>query len=226
MTTSIIIDPQTDILGVIDAQPDFMAEEGGPLGVPGGRAVLAPINRLLFRVFRRAWASQDWHPANHLSFASQHPGRAAGEMVDLASGPQMLWPTHCVQGSPGAALHAALDDSRVEIIIRKGMQREVDSYSAFMGQDRSPTSATGLAAWLRAQGIRRNFLTGVTRPYCVDFTAADSIAEGFETFVVEDACSRLGAVSNLDASRARLEALGVRFVTSSMLRPEHGTAVA
>lgn len=218
MTNPIFIDPTTDMLGVIDVQPDFMAEEGGPLGVPGGRAVIAPINQLLRAVFRRAWASQDWHPGNHLSFAAQHPGRAPGELVTLGYGPQMLWPTHCVQNTPGAALHADLDQARIEIVVRKGMQREVDSYSAFIGQDRTPATATGLAGWLRAQGIRRNFLTGVTRPYCVDFTAADSVAEGFETFVVEDACSRLGADADLDASRTKLEALGVRFITADMLR--------
>ena len=140
--------PETDVLIVVDVQPDFMP--GGALPVPDGDAILPLANALMPR-FGRVVATQDWHPPDHLSFASRHPGRAPFEMVDFPYGPQTLWPDHCVQGTPGAALHPALETRPLQAIFRKGMRREVDSYSGFTENDRE--TGTGLPGYLRALGV-------------------------------------------------------------------------
>jgi len=208
---ALTIDPARDMLLVVDPQPTFMALCPDELPVPGAEAVIAPINRLLGGVFPRAVVTQDWHGPDHLSFASQHPGRKPYEVVEVAYGSQVLWPDHAVRGSRGAAIHPDLDLTRVALILRKGMRREIDSYSAFRENDH--VTGTGLAEWLRGVGIRRVFIAGITRPYCVDWSAADAAALGFECLVIEDACACLGPQGPLDDSRRALEAQGVPFIT-------------
>ncbi len=214
------IDPATDVLLAVDIQPDFMP--GGALPVPEGDQVVAVINRLLAGPFRHAVATQDWHPPGHASFASAHPGRAPFETITVPSGVQTLWPDHCIQGTPGAALHAGLDQSRIEMILRKGFHPAVDSYSAFQENDR--ITSTCLDVWLRARGFDRLFLAGLATDFCVAWSAEDAVRAGFNVVVVEDACRGIGLPtgrgrSTMDDSRDHLsQAHGVQFVASGHLR--------
>jgi nicotinamidase/pyrazinamidase len=214
------IDPATDMLGVVDVQPTFMP--GGELPVAEGDAVVPVINRLLGGgPFRHAFATQDWHPPGHLSFASSHPGRRPFETVEMPYGPQTLWPDHAIQGSANAALHRGLDQARIELIVRKGFRREIDSYSTFRENDHRTT--TGLDAWLKARGVRRIFLCGLATDYCVAWSAEDAVALGYAVFVVEDACRGIGLPlpsgpgTTLDAARAKLHGLGVRYLRCAEL---------
>jgi nicotinamidase/pyrazinamidase len=214
---AIQIDAATDILGIIDVQPTFMP--GGALAVAEGDAVVPVINRLLAGRFAHAFATQDWHPPGHASFAASH-GRQPYETVALPYGEQVLWPEHGVQGTAEAALHPGLDQARIELVVRKGFHPHIDSYSAFFENDR--TTPTGLHGWLRERGFRRVFLTGLATDYCVAFSAEDAARLGYEAFVVEDACRGIGLPvegggTTMDAARRRLEAMGVRFVTSDAL---------
>lgn len=211
------LDPVRDLLLIIDPQPTFMELCPEELPVPGAEAVIPVINRILAGPIARAVVTQDWHDPAHLSFASQHPGKRPYEEVALPYGAQTLWPDHGVRATPGAAVHPALDQAKVVLVLRKGYRRGIDSYSGFRENDRA--TGTGLAEWLRAVGVGRLFIAGITRPYCIDYSAADAAELGFETFVVEDACSRLGTDAALDESRSRLESLGVRFIESAALLP-------
>jgi nicotinamidase/pyrazinamidase len=179
------IDRETDALVVVDVQHDFLP--GGALAVARGDEIVAPIARLAGR-FGTVVATQDWHPRGHVSFASSHPGRRPFEVIALPRGPQDLWPDHCVQGERGAALHPGLPDAALTLVLRKGTRREVDSYSAFRenaGPDgRRPT--TGLGAWLAARGLRRVFLCGLARDFCVKASAVDAAGEGFDAIVLDD----------------------------------------
>jgi nicotinamidase/pyrazinamidase len=178
------IDRRTDALLVIDVQPDFMP--GGALPVPHGDEVVQPIAALL-PTFDTIVATQDWHPRGHVSFASTHH-RPLLATVPLYGSEQVLWPDHCVQGTPGAALHADLPQEPITLVLRKGTRRDVDSYSAFfenVGPD-GTRATTGLAAWLRARGIHRVFLCGLARDYCVRWSAEDAAREKFETVVLDD----------------------------------------
>jgi nicotinamidase/pyrazinamidase len=211
--TRIVIDPATDILGVIDVQPTFMP--GGELPVKDGDAVVAPINRLLAGPFRHAFATQDWHPEGHISFASSH-GRAPFEEIAVAYGPQTLWPDHGVQGSASAALHPKLAQDRIAVIVRKGFLPHIDSYSAFFENDR--TTATGLHGWLQARGFRRLFLCGLAADVCVAWSAEDAARLGYETYLIEDASRGVDMVGpdgrgTMTLARERLDAAGVRFVS-------------
>lgn len=217
-TINPIIDPLGDMLGVVDVQPTFMP--GGELPVAEGEAVVPIINRLLRGPFRHAFATQDWHPPGHSSFASMHPGRQPFDSIQASYGPQTLWPDHAIQNSAGAALHPDLDQSRIELIVRKGFRREIDSYSALFENDR--TTATGLDAWLRARGVRRLFLCGLATDFCVGFSAEDAVKQGFTVVVVEDACRGIGLPlpaggTTMTVSRARLEGQGIRFMPSAAL---------
>jgi nicotinamidase/pyrazinamidase len=207
------IDPYTDILGAIDVQPTFMP--GGELPVADGNAVVPAINAALAR-FRHAFATQDWHPPGHASFASAHPGRNAFETIELPYGPQVLWPDHGIQGSPGAALHPELALEKVEMIVRKGFHPSIDSYSAFFENDR--ITPTGLDGWLRQRGFRRLFLTGLATDYCVAWSAEDAARLGYEVVLLEDCCRAIGLPTGadrttLDDSRERLAAAGIRVAT-------------
>ena len=191
-----------DVLLVVDVQRDFLP--GGTLVVPGGNDVIAPINRL-GALFGHVLLTQDWHPAGHVSFAASHAGRAPFDTVALPYGPQALWPTHCVQGTPGAELAADLDLPRAELVIRKGFQPDVDSYSAFTEADRR--TPTGLAGFLRERGLRRLFLAGLATDFCVAWSAMDAAAAGFEAHVIEDACRAIDMGGSLgNAWRAMGEA--------------------
>jgi len=183
-----------DALLVVDVQNDFMP--GGALAVARGDEVVPVINRLA-PAFRLVVLTQDWHGPGHSSFASSHPGRKPFDVVKIAHGNQVLWPDHCVQGTEGAALHRDLSVPHAQLVIRKGYNPDVDSYSAFVEADRK--TRTGLDAWLKAKGVRRVFCCGLATDFCVAWTALDARRLGFEAIVVEDACRAI----DLDGSLAR-----------------------
>jgi nicotinamidase/pyrazinamidase len=206
---------EKDALVVVDVQHDFLP--GGALAVAGGDAIVAPIAALAPR-FATVVATQDWHPPGHVSFASSHPGRKPYETAELAQGPQELWPDHCVQGSHGAALHPGLPDAAISLVLRKGTRREVDSYSGFR-ENVGPGGArptTGLGAWLSARGVRRVFVCGLARDFCVRATAVDGAAEGFEVVLLDDLTRAVfpDRRTEVDATLARA---GVRLASSAQL---------
>src|SRR6201997_2013789 len=173
----------SDVFLVVDVQNDFCP--GGLFPVPDGGDVLAPINRLA-RQFDNVILTQDWHPRRHSSFASSHAGRSPYETVKTSYGLQTLWPDHCIQGTPGAELHAGLDIPHAALILRKGFQPHIDSYSAFFENDRR--TPTGLAGYLRERGFGRVFLAGLSLEYCVLFSAQDAKRLGFAVSIFEYAC--------------------------------------
>ena len=193
MSTSAIRINSNDLLLIIDVQRDFCP--GGRLAVPGGDAVVPAINRLIPH-FNHVILTQDWHPANHTSFASSHPGKQPFEQTDVEYGSQTLWPDHCVQGTPGAEFHPDLDITSAELILRKGFRPAIDSYSAFLENDKQTT--TGLAGYLRERGFRRIFLAGLAYDYCVRYSAIDAISAGFEAIVISDACRAIGLVAETE----------------------------
>jgi nicotinamidase/pyrazinamidase len=214
------IDAARDALIAVDVQPDFMP--GGALPVPEGDAVVPAINRLL-DLFTVSAATQDWHPAGHHSFASSHPGAAPFSRVMAPHGEQTLWPEHCVQNTPGAALHPDLRAHRFALVLRKGWRPDVDSYSAFTENDRR--TPTGLAGWLRDHGIRRVFLAGLATDFCVGWSGLDAASHGFGVVLVTDACRGIGLpgpdAGSPDSTAemlAKLKARGAEFVTSDALR--------
>ncbi len=189
---------------VIDLQVDFCP--GGALAVSEGNAIVGRVNALMAQA-GTVVLTQDWHPAGHASFASSHPGRAPFETVAMPYGPQVLWPDHCVQGTPGAAFHPALDTTRAAAIIRKGMSPGIDSYSAFFENDR--TTPTGLAGWLRERGIARLSFAGLATDYCVAWSALDAVREGFAAEVILPACRAIDLGGSLAAALGALAAAGV-----------------
>jgi nicotinamidase/pyrazinamidase len=214
----IAIDPATDILGLVDVQPTFMP--GGELPVAGGDAVVPVINRLLAGPFVHAFATQDWHPPGHSSFASVHPGKVPYDTINLDYGLQTLWPDHALQDSANAAIHPAIVMTRVDLIIRKGNDPAIDSYSAFTENDRQTT--TGLHGWLRERGFRRLFLVGLATDFCVAWTAEDAAALGYGVFVVADACRGIGLPDphhgdSIAAARHNLTERGVHWIESAEL---------
>jgi nicotinamidase/pyrazinamidase len=197
-----------DILLVIDVQNDFCP--GGRLAVTDGDAVVPAINRLSPR-FDHVAMTQDWHPPGHSSFASSHQGSVPFDTISLSYGQQTLWPDHCVQGTPGAALHSELLTDRAELILRKGFRSEIDSYSAFYENDR--VTPTGLAGHLRERGLRRVFLVGLATDYCVHFSAVDARRLGFDAVVIESGCRAIDLAGSLSAAwaamaEARVERIG------------------
>jgi len=159
--------------------------------------------------------TQDWHPPGHQSFASSHSGRQPFETIELAYGPQTLWPDHCVQGTSGAAFHADLETTRAALIIRKGTRAEIDSYSAFFENDHA--TATGLGGYLRDRGIGRAFICGLATDYCVHFSALDAAKAGLEVVVIEDGCRGIGLDGSLAAAKDAMTQAGVRFIDSNAL---------
>ena len=205
------------MLGLIDVQPAFMP--GGALAVPGGDAVVPAVNRLLDGVFAHAFATQDWHPPGHVSFAATH-GRAPYETIAASYGAQVLWPDHAIQGTAEAALHPALDMRRVEAIVRKGFRPHLDSYSAFFENDH--ITPTGLDGLLRARGVRRVFLAGLATDFCVVWSAEDAARLGYAVVVIEDACRGIGLPlpgggTTMDAARARLRAARVELLRADAI---------
>ena len=167
---------------IVDIQNDFLPE--GALAVPQGDQIIAVINRLQEH-FPLVVATQDWHPADHSSFASSHAGRKAFEHIQLLGMDQVLWPDHCVQGSFGAALHESLSTDAVEAIFRKGMDAWIDSYSAFF--DNGHQKSTGLADYLKGKGVTEVYISGLAADFCVAYSALDALDSGFQTWVIEDA---------------------------------------
>lgn len=200
---------------VVDVQNDFVT--GGALAVPGGEAVVPVINRLMPR-FEVVVATQDWHPADHGSFASQHPGRRVGEVIQLNGLDQILWPDHCVAGTRGADFVPGLNTMLIQRTFRKGTDRDIDSYSGFF--DNGRRKATGLGDDLKQRGVTDVYVVGLATDYCVKFTALDARSLGFTTHVVADATRAVNLkCGDADAAIAELRAAGVRIVSSDELEP-------
>lgn len=198
-----------DVLIVVDVQNDFCPD--GALAVPHGDAVVAPINRLARR-FAHVLLTRDWHPPGHASFASTHPGHAPQDTVDMPYGPQILWPDHCVRGTPGAAFHADLDIPHVAAVIHKGMDPAMDSYSVFYENDRR--TPTGLVGYLHERGFDHVHLAGLALDFCVRYSAEDARARGFAVTVVEDCCRAIDVAGSLDATQQSFAETGVYRITS------------
>ena len=210
--TALALDHDADVLVVIDVQNDFCP--GGALEVPNGDEVVAPINGLMER-FRHVLLTQDWHPADHVSFASMHEGRDPFEAIEVDYGPQILWPDHCVQGTFGAEFHAGLKVDSAELVVRKGYRRNIDSYSALFENDRR--TPTGLAGYLRDRGFGRLFIAGLATDYCVAYSALDGREQSFEVFVVEDACRGIDLDGSVDAAWQRMTDAGVKRIDSRVV---------
>ncbi|MFW6749752.1 bifunctional nicotinamidase/pyrazinamidase [Pseudomonas glycinae] len=203
------ISPRTALL-VIDVQNDFIP--GGQLAVPEGDLIVPLINRLAGQ-FTQVVIAQDWHPAGHASFASSHPGRQPYDLIQLPYGEQTLWPDHCIQGSRGAEFHSGLDLPHAQLIIRKGCNPDIDSYSAFLEADRVTT--TGLAGYLKERGIDTVYMVGLALDFCVMFSALDARAAGFNAFVVLDACRAIDLNGSLAAAIERMQVAGVGLIQST-----------
>lgn len=200
-------------LVLVDLQNDFLP--GGALAVREGDRVIPIANRLQHEV-DLVVATQDWHPRDHASFASQHTGKRPGELITLEGLPQVLWPDHCVQLTHGAAFAATLDTKRIAKILPKGMDRRVDSYSGFF--DNGRRHDTGLADYLRLKGVRELLVCGLATDYCVKWTALDAAELGFDTFVVVDACRGVELnEGDVDDALDELEDAGVELVESDEL---------
>jgi nicotinamidase/pyrazinamidase len=202
----------TDVFLVVDVQNDFCP--GGNLAVPAGDEVVPLVNQIGNR-FRHVVLTQDWHPPGHRSFASANPGRKAFEILAFPYGPQVLWPDHCVQGTPGAEFHARLQIPNAELIIRKGYRRDIDSYSAFYENDHK--TPTGLAGYLRERGLTRVFLAGLALDFCVRYSAEDAHRCGFAVVVVEDACRGIDVGGSMDETRRSLSRLGIPRVAAEAI---------
>jgi nicotinamidase/pyrazinamidase len=199
-----------DVFVVVDVQNCFTP--GGSLAVKEGDQIVPLINRIA-KQFKHVVITQDWHTADHISFASQHPGKKPFETVQLAYGTQVLWPDHCVQGTAGAALHKDLDIPHAELIIRKGYRREVDSYSAFAEADQK--TQTGLGGYLKQRGLKRVYFAGLATDFCVGWSALDARKQGFEALVIEDACRGIDVGGSLAKAWAAMQVAGVKRIQST-----------
>ena len=199
---------ENDVLLVIDVQNDFCP--GGALEVPRGDEVVPIVNRLARR-FSNVVLTQDWHPPDHLSFASTHPGRRPFEMVTAAYGPQVLWPDHCVQGSMGADFHKVLSIPHAGLVLRKGTRRTIDSYSAFYENDRR--TPTGLVGYLRERNIAQVFVAGLAFDFCVRYSAEDAARAGFNAIVIDDACRGIDMEGSMAATHRSFESLHIPCVS-------------
>ena len=190
---------------LVDLQNDFLP--GGALAVPGGDDVIPVANRLM-DVFELVAATQDWHPADHGSFAANHPGRQVFESIDLHGLPQTLWPVHCVENTGGALFAPMLDTRRITRVFRKGTRPEIDSYSGF--HDNGRRYSTGLADWLRSHDVTRLTVCGLATDYCVKFTALDAVAEGFRVALHLPACRGVNLLpGDVAAAVEEMRAAGV-----------------
>ncbi|MCB6177737.1 bifunctional nicotinamidase/pyrazinamidase [Rhodobacter sp. Har01] len=196
----------SEALIVIDVQNDFCP--GGALAVAEGDAVVPRINALMLE-FATIVLTQDWHPVTHSSFAINHPGAEPFSLTSMPYGPQVLWPTHCVIGTTGAAFHPDLRSDPAQMILRKGFRPRIDSYSAFFENDR--TTATGLEGYLKSRGVKAVTLVGLATDYCVAFSAMDAARLGFAVTVLEDACRAIDLNGSLAAARQQMQAAGVEL---------------
>lgn len=191
---------------VIDMQNDFCP--GGALAVTEGDQIVTAINTLMTD-FPAVILTQDWHPANHSSFATNHPAKNPFDMIDMPYGPQVLWPAHCVQATPGADFHPDLNTTRADMIIRKGYRAEIDSYSAFFENDQ--TTPTGLHGYLQTRAIDTLTLVGLALDFCVSFSAQDAARLGYTTTVLQSACRAIDMDGSLAAARKSMAAAGVHL---------------
>ncbi len=196
-----------DTLIVVDVQNDFCT--GGALAVPDGEKVVPAIN-CIARKFENVVLTQDWHPEDHVSFAVNHPRKRPFETIELGYGPQVLWPQHCVQGSTGANVHGALETARASLVLRNGIHRNIDSYSAFYENDHA--TPTGLASYLRERGLKTLFFAGLAFDFCVRYSAEDAIKAGFEAIVIEEACRGIDLDGSVAATHRSLKSLGIPVV--------------
>ncbi|MGR3636925.1 MAG: bifunctional nicotinamidase/pyrazinamidase [Shimia sp.] len=194
----------SNALIVIDVQNDFCP--GGALAVPEGDLIVSGINALMSD-FDVVVLTQDWHPAGHSSFASSHDGKAPYDMVHMPYGPQVLWPDHCVQGSTGSAFHKDLNVTRPDLVIRKGMNPAIDSYSAFFENDQ--TTPTGLEGYLRTRGVADVTLVGLATDFCVNFSAVDAAKLGFDVVVSQALCRAINLDGSLAGARQGMRDAGV-----------------
>ncbi len=192
---------------VIDVQNDFCP--GGSLAVPDGDAIVEPINTLM-DAFETVILTQDWHPAGHSSFAFSHKGKSPFDVIEMPYGPQVLWPEHCVQGGQGAAFHPALNTDRADLIIRKGYNPQIDSYSAFFENDQ--TTPTGLKGYLDTRGITDLTLVGLATDFCVHFSAVDAAKLDFQVTVKEALCRAIDLDGSLAAARENMISHGVTLL--------------
>ena len=197
----------TAALIVVDIQNDFLP--GGALAVPRGDETVAIANRLM-SLFPTVVLTADWHPADHASFASQHAGKAPYDVVTMPYGNQVLWPDHCVAGTSGADFAAGLETVRAHAVIRKGTDKNCDSYSGFLAADRK--TPTGLAGYLKSRGVTTVFVCGLATDFCVAWTAQDAAAAGFKTYLIEDASRAIDAGGSLAAAMAGLKTAGVGVI--------------
>lgn len=196
---------------LVDMQNDFLP--GGTLAVPDGDKIIPILNQLL-PVFPLIVATQDWHPANHGSFAANHPGKKVFEQIELNGLPQTLWPVHCVQQTPGAALAANLKQDRIAKIFQKGTDSGIDSYSGLF--DNGHHKSTGLGEWLKAKGVTEVFVCGLATDYCVKFTALDAAQFGFKTFLIKDASRGVNLhADDVKNSIAEMKRAGIEIIQSS-----------
>ncbi len=211
------IDRTHTALLLVDIQPDFMP--GGALAVGEGDEILEPVKEFMGRdLFGLYVATQDWHPAGHVSFASSHQGRQPFESIELYGHPQTLWPDHCIQGTPGAALHPDLPQEQIAAVVRKGMETDSDSYSGFRNNwnPRGERPSTGLAGYLRERGIREIVVCGLARDVCAKWTAEDAAAAGFGVTFLWDLTRAVDPGSD-DQVRADLEKAGARVINTGEL---------
>ena len=194
----------TKALIVIDVQNDFCP--GGALAVMGGDEIVPGINALM-QDFEAVILTQDWHPLGHSSFASSHDGKAPLEMIEMPYGPQVLWPDHCIQGSQGAAFHAALNTDRADMIVRKGYNPQIDSYSAFFENDHE--TPTGLHGYLQTRGITALTMVGLATDFCVNFSAVDAAGLGYEVALRTDLCRAIDFDGSLDGAMQGMQDAGV-----------------
>jgi len=198
---------------LIDLQNDFMP--GGALAVAEGDRVVPIANKLMPR-FDVVVATQDWHPANHCSFASQHAGKTPGDVVELDGIAQVLWPDHCVQGSHGAEFHPGLNQSEIDNVVHKGTNPAVDSYSGFYDNQRR--RATGLADYLHQRGVTEVYIMGLATDYCVKFTALDAAQVGFKTWLIQDGCRGVNLkAGDVDAAVNEMKAASVQITNSTSM---------
>jgi nicotinamidase/pyrazinamidase len=198
-----------DVLVVVDVQYDFLP--GGNLAVAGGDEIVPLINQLA-KKFRHVVLTQDWHPADHISFASQHQGKQPFETVELDYGTQVLWPDHCVWNTQGAEISRNLDIPHAQLVIRKGHNRGIDSYSGFQEADRE--TLTGLAGYFNERDVGRVFIVGLATDFCVAWTALDGAAGGFDVTVIEDATRAIDANGSLERAWADMTQAGVERIQS------------
>ena len=201
-----------DVLIVVDIQNDFCP--GGQLAVADGDSVIEPIHSIA-PLFSHIILTQDWHPANHTSFAANQPGKKPYDSIQLSYGPQTLWPTHCVQNTQGAEFHPRLHLPQAELILRKGFHAQIDSYSAFFENDRK--TPTGLAGYLRERGLTRIFLAGLAYDYCVAYSALDARRLGLPVFIVRDACRAIDLNGSVAMMEVEFLKAGVSIIESSEL---------